>query len=123
MAEPVLEKYVFVPNEAHLTTQESVRINVQIVLENNYKLKVKVVEILSADSNEEEEILGPIIFEALGDLPLIHADVIVISEKPLEIKNVTVVDKPISSQIDALLVVVNHGLSKENVSSTVELIL
>lgn len=114
LGEPVLEKYVFVPNEAQLPTEESVRVNVQIMLENNYKLVVKVVELTS--DKENQQVLGPVIFEALGDMPLIHADVTVLSKKTLELKNVTVSNLPLSSQKDALVIVVNNGLTAENVS-------
>lgn len=85
------------------------------MLENKYKLKVKVVELLDEDC-DEQEILGPMIFDALGDLPLIHADVVVLSAKPLELKNVTVVNKPLATQTDALFVVLSNSLSAENVS-------
>lgn len=34
LGEPVLEKYVFVPNVAELKTEDSIRINMQVVLEN-----------------------------------------------------------------------------------------
>lgn len=113
----MLEKYVFVPNEAVLSTEQSTRVNVQIVLENNYKIKVKVVEFIEPDSPEDLEVLGPIIFDVLGDQPLIHADVVVLSPRSLESKNVSVSNKPLSSESDALLVVISNGLSKENVRS------
>lgn len=86
------------------------------MLENNYKLKVKVVELVSEDAKEDQEILGPVIYGALGNLPLIHADVTVLSVKPLQLNNITVVNKPLSSQIDALLAVVSNGLSTKSVS-------
>lgn len=45
-ADPVLEKHIFVPNvTAALNLKESVRVNVQIVLENFGGTKVKVYEV------------------------------------------------------------------------------
>lgn len=114
LGQPVLEKYVFVPNEAKLSTEESVRVNVQIALENNYRLKVKVLELLDKEKNE---LLGPIIFEVLGDQPLIHADVTVLTEKPLEVENVNVQNKSLANESDALVVVVTSALSRPDVSN------
>lgn len=118
LADPVLEKYVFVPNEATLSTEQSTRVNLQIVLENNYRLKVKVVEFIEPETPEEQEVLGPIIFSVLGDQPLIHANVVVLSPRSLDVQNVSVINKPLSSESDALLVVVTNGLTKEKVRSS-----
>lgn len=40
LGEPVLEKHVFVPNETTLTLEESVRVNLQIILENERQFQV-----------------------------------------------------------------------------------
>lgn len=120
LGEPVLEKYVFIPNEATLSTEQSVRVNVQIALENNYRLKVKVVELIDEES-KDQEILGPIFFNVLGDQPLIHPEVVVLSPKPIEAQNVTVSNKQLSTESEALLVVINNGLTRDSVSALLDM--
>lgn len=66
--DPMLEKYVFVPNETRLDLKESVRVNVQIVLENNYTVKVKFAEV------EDEDPLTPVILEALAQQPSVRGE-------------------------------------------------
>lgn len=73
LAGPVLEKYVFVPNEASLTLEDSIRVNIQIILENSYRIKIKFAEI-------QEEALTPLILEAFADQPLIQAEALLIQD-------------------------------------------
>lgn len=40
IGQPVLEKYEFVPNEIQLSIEKSIRVNMQIGLENLYAIKV-----------------------------------------------------------------------------------
>lgn len=42
----MLEKYVFVPNVAKLTTEQAIRVNMQILLANLYSIKIKAVELV-----------------------------------------------------------------------------
>lgn len=78
MAEPVLEKYVFVPNEATLSLQESTRIITQIILEIDYNLHFKAVELI--DETVQPESILPFISEALADLPLTQPELIAQNE-------------------------------------------
>lgn len=111
---PLLEKYIFVPNRANLSLRQSIQVNLQIALENNYRLKVKVVEVLE-EGYQKPEILGPIIYETLNEQVLICSDIVVISPTSLDIQNVKVINKPLSSESDALMVVIRNGLSRANV--------
>lgn len=55
---PVLEKYLFVPNVAKLTTAQAIRVNMQILLENLYSIKVKAVELIDDATSEDLSPLG-----------------------------------------------------------------
>lgn len=79
----------------------------QIVLENSYRIKVKVVEMVS---NDEDEALMPLILNALGDQPLIQAEAVILSERVIEIPNVKIENKPLKSVGDALVVVASNLL-------------
>ncbi|KAK9875960.1 hypothetical protein WA026_011062 [Henosepilachna vigintioctopunctata] len=88
---PLLESYQFVPNETSLSLVESVRINIQISLENHYGFN--------------DEPLGPLIFDAFSDQPLVQADITILSKKDLDIENVTIdKEKTLSSENDCLIV-------------------
>lgn len=77
----------------------------QIVLENSYRIKVKVAEVLGDD-----EPLTPLILNALGDQPLIQAEAVVLSEKTLDLPNVKIENKPLKSVGEALIVVAKNLL-------------
>lgn len=78
-AEPVVEKYVFVPNEATLSLQESTRVIVQIVLENDYNVHFKCLELINESAPQDS--LLPQISEALAELMLIQPELSAQSEK------------------------------------------
>lgn len=112
--EPVLEKYVFIPNVTTLKTEESIRVNVQIILENLGGIKVKVYEVF--DENSYGGILGGIVFEALNDQPLIQPEIIVLTKKEVECANVTVQEGFLPKEKDASLVIGTNVLSRVSVS-------
>lgn len=114
MGEPILESYKFVANEAALTTEESIRINTQIILENQYKIQAKVVEIF----NKQEGKLGPfgpLIFDAFSEMPLIQPNITVITDLALDLQNVTVEKKPLMSYKDAFVLVGRNLLEEQDV--------
>lgn len=76
LSEPVLEKYTFVPNDASFPLRESVRIMSQIILENNYNIRFKGLELQTAN----QDLISPLISEALADLPLIKPEFVVLQE-------------------------------------------
>lgn len=115
LGEPVLEKYIFVPNEAELSLECSARVNMQILLENNMEYKVKVVEVRD-EENIDGQPLGPIIHQVLGDQPVIQAEVTVLSKTPLELENVTVESGKLEQYSECSVVVINKGLSRKDVS-------
>ena len=62
MGTPVLEKYVFVPNVFKLKTEQAIRVNLQILLENIYAIKIAGVELVDDVETEELLPLGEIIY-------------------------------------------------------------
>lgn len=112
---PVIEKYVFVPNEATLSTEESIRVNVQIVLENSHQFNVKFVEVFDEGSDDERKMLGPNIVDILRDQPLVNGEVAILSLKNFEIDNVKVSSNALRSEQNALMVIVCNGLNREKV--------
>ncbi|KAL3270432.1 hypothetical protein HHI36_020987 [Cryptolaemus montrouzieri] len=103
--QPVLEKYEFVPNEIDVPLVSSLRVNMQIGLENLYAIKLKVVELIDEATREDSEPLGPMIYEVFGDQPLIQTNIIILSKDKLDLPNVTVEDKKLVSENDCNLVV------------------
>nr|CAI5852763.1 unnamed protein product [Callosobruchus analis] len=105
MRVPVLEKYVFIPNEAFLTVEESVRVNIQIILENSLVPKVKSVEIVDKFTSSSNNPLSPIILAVLEDQPMIQPSITILSKRPIEGVNVTTVDKELNTETDCMLIV------------------
>ncbi|KAK9884287.1 hypothetical protein WA026_005239 [Henosepilachna vigintioctopunctata] len=87
LGKPVLEKYEFVSDELNTCLEESLRVNMQIVLENLYDMKVKVVE------------------DMFVDQPLIQANVNIFSRENLELSNITAEDKKLVTENDCHLIV------------------
>lgn len=76
LRDPVLEKYVFVPNEAVLTLKESLRINVQLILESTSTVKFKIAEI----AEEKGADLTPLILAAIDDQPTVQAETVTVQK-------------------------------------------
>lgn len=79
--EPVLEEYKFMGHRdlKELTPIEVVRSTLHIAQENHATIKIKTLECIN-EGDHMENILSPLILEALGDLPLMQADVNIVSE-------------------------------------------
>lgn len=115
-AEPVLEKYNFIPNHTSLSLQESVRVNIQLILENVTSMKVNVFEIFDEATSENVSLLSPIVSNVLADLPLVQPDVTVLSKNSLELDNVKVEVKPLPCNGSALLVIGTNLLQQPEVT-------
>ncbi|VEN39582.1 unnamed protein product [Callosobruchus maculatus] len=118
---PVLEKYEFVPNEASLNLKESVRVNMQIILENTLMYKIKVVEVVDQYTEKEAELVTPIIHTVLEDQPLIAPIMKILSKTPIDDVArgpIPVEDKDINSEKDWLLVVVSKIFSRSQLQDT-----
>lgn len=87
---PVLESYRFVPHfpSSMLSKTDTARFCVQLALENLQILKVTSVEI---DMNDEKEPMSELFAQALGDLPLVTAELnYLTSTKDFELEGVKV---------------------------------
>lgn len=101
---PVLETYKYVPYIAStvLPKSDAVRCCAQIILENTPMLRVKGVEVdLSGNTNP----LLPLFELALGDLPLVTSDLMVLTSQDLQLGNIHVEDGKLSTQSNCLLIV------------------
>ncbi|XP_023313671.1 fatty acid synthase-like [Trichogramma pretiosum] len=120
--EPVLEEYRFVAHHdrASLTLREISRLSTHLCMENNFGVKVKTVELLDIDNEvSPTDLLSPWLAEALGDMPLIQAEVTIYGpKKKLEAgslpSNVLIGDvKKINPDLNALLAIGHNLLTKE----------
>lgn len=120
--DPVLEEYKFVPftDKAETSLPEIIRLSTHICLENYSGIKVRTVELIEeADQVSFANVLSTWISEALGDMPLIQADITILStKKKFEDgtlpQNVSIVDpKKLSADGNALLAIGHRLLTKE----------
>ncbi|CAH1131325.1 unnamed protein product [Ceutorhynchus assimilis] len=112
---PVIEKYVFVPNVSSLSTEEAIRANMQILLENLFSFKVKVVELIDEATLSGNVSLAETISNVFGDQPAIQPDITVLTESDLQIPNVKVENKKLLTEVDCSLVVGSRILQRRNV--------
>ncbi|KAJ8976879.1 hypothetical protein NQ317_001203 [Molorchus minor] len=111
VATPVLEEYKFVPNVTTLDAAQSVRVNIQIILENALVYKVKAVEVFDECTRKDAVPLAPIIQSAIGHQPLIQPLVKILSKTPLDV-SVDVEDKKLVTETDCLLIVATDMLTR-----------
>lgn len=104
--------------------REISRLSTHISLENHRGIKVKTIEFIDeADQVSLDDLISPWIFESLGDMPLIQADVNIISKKykskDEELPaNLQVLDpKKLNGDNNALLVVGHQLLSNDRVGN------
>lgn len=115
MAEPVLEKNEFIPNETNLTIEESIRVNVQLILENLHTIKVKAVELDNSEEiNEDTKLLSPILVNVLGDMPLMQPDVTLLTKREnLELQNITIRNETSISKAECVLLITRDLLTNK----------
>lgn len=106
---PVLETYKFISHLPlpQLSKSDAIRVLVQLALENNPILKVKAIEILPEVGKPILEIFQ----EALGDLPLITSDLMVLTPQDIIAGNIHVEDGKLSTQQNCFFVVATGILS------------
>ena len=96
---------------------ETIRLCLHLALENLQGIKVKVLEIGDVTVNPESVLVAPHVASVLGDLPLIQAEVLVISPannpKTEELgPGVTVDDRKLSAEQNCLAVVGSNLLGR-----------
>ncbi|KOB74668.1 Uncharacterized protein OBRU01_08713, partial [Operophtera brumata] len=116
---PVLEKNEFIANfgKNKMKVEDILRFNIQLVLENMQTYKVKTIEL--ADEEYKNNSLEPIIEsvgDILGDLPLVQAELLLISEDPIEMpQNVTVENKKLSGESNAVMFIGANLLARPEI--------
>ncbi|XP_046963942.1 fatty acid synthase-like [Vanessa cardui] len=116
---PVLEKNVFIPNfgKSTMKIEDILRSNIQLVLENIQTYKFKSIEI--ADDVYKANGLEPIldkVADVLGDLPLIQAELSVLSEDPIKMpSNISVDNKKLPSDSSILILIGANLLQRPEV--------
>ncbi|CAH1641070.1 unnamed protein product [Spodoptera littoralis] len=104
---PILEKNEFIPNfgQYKMKIKDILRANIQLVLENIHIYKVKSIELY--DEEYKRNNLKPLlenVGDILGDLPLVQAELLLISEEPVEMpSNITVEKKKLSGESNTIL--------------------
>lgn len=113
-AEPILEKYEFIPNETTLKIEDSIRTNIQIILENYHTITVKVAELI--DVQKDLKPVAPLIHQALSDLPQIQPDVRILSPFSLDSEGIHVENKNLNNMNNVSIVVAENLLARTEVS-------
>ncbi|XP_050524285.1 fatty acid synthase [Daktulosphaira vitifoliae] len=121
LSDPVIEKYVFVPNVSKLkyTLEDVVRISLHLIIENVMGINIKTIEILNKLINSDIHVISPIILNVLADLPLLQPEVSIYSngnnpqltDLP---SNITIDDKKLSADQSAYLVVATEVLEDKD---------
>ncbi|KAK0176607.1 hypothetical protein PV328_000726 [Microctonus aethiopoides] len=81
-SEPVLETYKFVAHRdcAEMSMKEAVHLATHLALENHLSIKIKTLEMVKESENSIDNLLSLFILETLANLPLLQADVNVLSD-------------------------------------------
>ncbi|KAI8441932.1 hypothetical protein MSG28_005604 [Choristoneura fumiferana] len=116
---PVLEKNEFVPNfgKSKMKIDDILRVNIQLILENVQTFKVKSIELVDEEykTNDYEPLIEKV-GDILGDLPLMQAELLVISEDTIELpQHITVENKKISGETNTVLFVGANMLTRPDV--------
>lgn len=109
-----MEKYEFIANETTLNAEDSIRTNIQLILENYYTINVKVAELI--DVKNDLKPLAPFIHQALSDLPQIQPDVRILSPFSLDGEGIHVENKNLDSMNNVSIVVAENLLTRTEVS-------
>ncbi|XP_049870464.1 fatty acid synthase-like [Pectinophora gossypiella] len=118
---PIYEKNQFVPNNSKeiIMFADSLRANLQLILENINTYKFKTIELVDEEyKNNNLEPVIELVCDILGDLPLIQAELLVLSEDVLKLPpNVTVSNKKIIGETNTVLFIGANLLKRSKVLS------
>lgn len=105
----VLESYKFVKHfpSAILRKSDAVRVCVQLAIENNPTLKIKVVEV---DTTSQIPIIDEF-QRALEDLPLITADLMLLTPQDIDLGKIHVENGHLKSQTNCYFLILRDGLA------------
>lgn len=98
--------------------EDIIRSDIQLILENIQTYKVKTIEL--ADEEYKKNDLKPILEEVgdvLGDLPLVQAELLLISEDPIEMpSHITVENKKLQGESNTVIFIGANLLTRPDVS-------
>jgi len=122
--DPVIEKHVFVAHQDHakISLGETIQISVQLALEDHQIIKIKAIELVEdIDNVTLEELSSPLLIKAFNDVPLIQANVTLLTSSnrfsPADLpQNVTIADLNASSIDDKALIAVGFNLLTKQIS-------
>ncbi|XP_025263301.1 fatty acid synthase-like isoform X3 [Camponotus floridanus] len=121
--DPVIEEHIFVAHHdrAKISLGETIQISVQLALEDHQNIKIKAIELVEdIDNVTLEELSSPLLIKAFNDMPLIQANVTLLTsssrfssaELP---QNVTIADINASLD-DKVLIAVGFNLLTKQIS-------
>lgn len=87
----------------------------QLILENEATLQVKTVEVIDDVTRDDVEPLSTAIAIALGDQPMVKPDILVLTDKQIEVRGACVEDKKLPTESDGMLVVGTNLLTRYQV--------
>ncbi|CAH2232242.1 jg2964 [Pararge aegeria aegeria] len=117
---PVLEKNEFIPNfgKSKMKIEDILRANIQLILENIQTYKVKSIELVDEEyKNNNLKPVMEIVGDVLGDLPLVQAELSVLSEDPLPDmpSHITVENKKLLGETNTVIFVGANLLRRPDV--------
>lgn len=109
---PVLETYKFIPylSAPTMTMSDAVRCSTQIILENTPMLKVKAVEV---DSDNKTIPIISLFETALGDLPLVTSDLMLLTAQDLKLGKIHIEDGKLSTQTNCLIIISSNCIERK----------
>ncbi|XP_026740412.1 fatty acid synthase-like [Trichoplusia ni] len=116
---PVLEKNEFIANfgKSKMKVEDILRANIQLILENIQTYKVKSIELVDEEYKKND--LQPVleqVGDVLGDLPLVQAELVVISEEAIEMpSNIIVENKKLAGESNTVLFIGANLLGRPEV--------
>lgn len=121
--DPVIEEHIFVAHHdrAKISLGETIQISVQLALEDHQNIKIKAIELVEdIDNVTLEELSSPLLIKAFNDMPLIQANVTLLTSSsrfsPAELpQNVTIADLNASLD-DKVLMAVGFNLLTKQIS-------
>lgn len=105
-----LESYMFIQHKpsAVLSPQEAYRICIQLMIENNPGLhRFKVLEVFVSPPNAEQVV--SLFHELFSEIPLVKAQLTLLTDRNVELPNVTVVKTSISVQTNCHLITLSDA--------------
>lgn len=101
-----------------MQTEDILRANIQLILENIQTYKVKTIELVDEEYKNND--LQPImeqVGDILGDLPLVQAELLVVSDDKLEMpSNITVENKKLIGETNTVIFIGANMLNRPEVS-------